>query len=109
MKYEIRILMEQIHKAISWCNEQFDGCYCYDLGTFYFDHKEDAVAFKLKFDEATKFLMIDPPSGWKYGFPRPLDKKVDQPLEEWLVENGYPQELIDKGMTRHCRYFESDV
>jgi len=53
--------------------------------------------------------VIDPPSGWKYGFPRPFDKRDDQTLGEWLVENGYPQSLIDQGMTRHCRYWESDV
>jgi len=109
VKYQIKILMEQIHEAVHWCHEEFHNRYKYDLGTFYFDHEADAVAFKLKFDETDKLSMIDPPSGWKYGFPRPFDIKIDQTVEEWLVEKGYPQSLVDQGMTRHCRYWESDV
>lgn len=109
MKYQIKILMEQVSEAKAWCQEQFSDRWNYDLGTFCFDRETDAVAFKLKFDETDKVLVIDPPSGWKYGFPRPFDKKDDQTLGEWLVENGYPQSLVDQGMTRHCRYWESDV
>ncbi len=109
MKYQIKILLEQINEAGVWCKEQFGDRWRYDLGTFYFKCEADAVAFKLKFDETDKLLVIDPPSGWKYGFPRPFDKRDDQTLGEWLVENGYPQSLIDQGMTRHCRYWETDV
>jgi len=54
--------------------------------------------------------MIDPPSGWKYGFPKvlPTDVKEHQNRTlEWLVENGYPQEEIDAcGKYFHCRYWE---
>lgn len=109
MEYQIRILLEQRSEAQSWCREQFSDRWKYDLGAFYFEREDEAVAFKLKFDESTRVLLIDPPSGWKYGFPRPYDKKDDQTLEEWLVEKGYPQSLIDQGMTRHCRYWETDV
>ncbi len=109
MEYEIRILTEQRVDATFWCQEQFSDGWRFDSGVFYFEHESDAMAFKLKFDEATRVQLIDPPSGWKYGFPRPYDKKDDQTLEEWLVENGYPQSLIDQGMTRHCRYWETDV
>ena len=38
--------------------------------------------------------MVDPPSGWKYGFPKSWDGKGD--MYEWLVAEGYPQEEIDK-------------
>jgi hypothetical protein len=38
--------------------------------------------------------MIDPPSGWKYGFPKVLPDDVTDNLK-WLVENGYPQSEID--------------
>ena len=51
--------------------------------------------------------IIDPPSGWKYGFPKPIpeDRKKDSLV--WLVEQGYPQELIDKlGEHFYCRYWE---
>ena len=39
-------------------------------------------------------MMIDPPSGWKYGFPKPIPGDVEN-IFEWLVENGYPQQEID--------------
>ena len=39
-------------------------------------------------------LMIDPPSGWKYGFPKELPTGVVN-VNEWLVDNGYPQKEID--------------
>jgi len=50
--------------------------------------------------------VIDPPSGWMYGFPTIYDKGPDQTIEEWLVSKGYPQKLIDQGMHKHCRYWE---
>ncbi len=39
--------------------------------------------------------MIDPPSGWRYGFPKEYDNPDNLPMYEWLVANGYPQEEID--------------
>ena len=46
--------------------------------------------------------LIDPPEGWKYGFPKPAPDNVDpvefekdENINKWLVENGYPQALID--------------
>jgi hypothetical protein len=41
-----------------------------------------------------KVRMIDPPSGWKYGFPKVFPEGVDD-AAEWLVANGYPQWEID--------------
>lgn len=43
-----------------------------------------------KFDEwnEVKNVWVDPPSGWRYGFPKVWDR-VD-PLHDWLVKNGYP-------------------
>ena len=40
--------------------------------------------------------MIDPPSGWKYGFPKALPDSEPVNIIEWLAENGYPQEEIDR-------------
>lgn len=43
-------------------------------------------------------LMVDPPSGWRYGFPKPYFKNAVADfteLKRWLVENGYPQREID--------------
>ena len=46
-------------------------------------------------------LMIDPPSGWKYGFPKPVHEDYylledDFSMTQWLVSEGYPQSEIDK-------------
>jgi hypothetical protein len=49
--------------------------------------------------------MIDPPSGWKYDFPKPIPDNVTDVLT-WLVENGYPKYLIDElGDDFACRYW----
>lgn len=39
---------------------------------------------------------VDPPSGWKYGFPKVWDSEKDKPVEEWLVEQGYPKKIVDE-------------
>ena len=56
-----------------------------------------------------KVTMIDPPSGWKYGFPKPLPEGVKS-ISKWLVENGYPQLEIDKiGDQFYYRTWESEI
>lgn len=40
-------------------------------------------------------IMIDPPSGWMYGFPLAYDEEVDGDLMKWIVDHGYPQKAID--------------
>jgi hypothetical protein len=56
-----------------------------------------------------KTRIIDPPSGWKYGFPKPIPNDIKDVIP-WLVENGYPQKEIDKlGEHFYCRYWESDT
>mgnify|MGYP003151145907 CR=1 FL=1 len=42
-----------------------------------------------------KQLIMDPPSGWKYGFPKPIPEERLADLFVWLVEEGYPQYEID--------------
>lgn len=54
-----------------------------------------------------KTLIIDPPSGWRYGFPRPYDKKPDETLEEWLIDKGYPHNMVDLA-TKYSRYWEHE-
>lgn len=54
-------------------------------------------------------LIIDPPSGWKYGFPKALPEPKPQDIKKWLVENGYPQFEIDNhGKYFYCRYWEEE-
>ena len=53
--------------------------------------------------------MIDPPAGWRYGFPKPAPSlgKSEEELIKWFLENGYPQHEIDNGGLKWVRYFES--
>lgn len=52
--------------------------------------------------------MIDPPSGWKYGFPKPIPNDVENVLE-WLIREGYPEKEIKAcGDHFYCRYWEKE-
>lgn len=54
--------------------------------------------------------MIDPPSGWKYGFPKQLPDPPPTETLKWLVENGYPQSEIDAyGNHFYVRYWTEEV
>lgn len=53
-------------------------------------------------------LFVDPPSGWKYGFPKIFNGK-GIPDNKWFINNGYPQDLINKGMLQYCRMCEEEV
>jgi hypothetical protein len=57
-----------------------------------------------------KTLVIDPPSGWRFGFPKPapenfFDDSFD--LGAWLIDSGYPAEDIPFAI-KHSRYWEID-
>ncbi len=39
-------------------------------------------------------VWIDPPSGWRYGFPRVWNKTEEPNLEDFLRKNGYPEKDI---------------
>jgi hypothetical protein len=40
-----------------------------------------------------------------YGFPKAIPNDVDD-TKKWLVENGYPQKIIDDyGDNFYCRYW----
>ena len=54
-----------------------------------------------------QMTIIDPPSGWKYGFPKPIPEDRLKDSTVWLVEQGYPQHLIDDlGEHFYCRYWQ---
>ena len=56
-----------------------------------------------------KVKMIDPPSGWRYGFPKVLPEGVTDTMA-WLVENGYPQKEIDVcGDHFYCQQWYEEV
>jgi hypothetical protein len=47
---------------------------------------------------------VDPPMGWKYGFPKVFDTETDGVMLEWIVDQGYPEAEIDKlGDAFHVR------
>ena len=42
-------------------------------------------------------INVDPPSGWRYGFPRVYDRlEHGDDVIAWLVQEGYPQAEIDR-------------
>lgn len=36
---------------------------------------------------------IDPPEGWKYGFPKIVPENTKD-VRQWLIDNGYPEAKI---------------
>ena len=58
-----------------------------------------------------KVKMIDPASGWRYGFPKPISEDVkDEDIREWLLKNGYPRremESMGKAFYWRCWYQET--
>lgn len=53
--------------------------------------------------------IIDPPGGWKYGFPKPIPEERRNDTTNWLIEQGYPKELISEyGEYFFCRYWQDD-
>lgn len=51
--------------------------------------------------------VYDPPSGWKYGFPKPYKPKNAESIEQTLVRDGYPKSEFDKdGHVYWIRFWE---
>ena len=54
-------------------------------------------------------MLIDPPMGWAYGFPKKLPYPVPDNINIWLIEQGYPEEEIKTyGNYFYCRYIAED-
>jgi hypothetical protein len=50
-------------------------------------------------------MLIDPPMGWKYGFPKKLPDPKPENVLEWLFSEGYPRYLYEDLKTCfYCRY-----
>jgi len=43
-------------------------------------------------------LWIDPPSGWRYGFPKIWDPNTEPDLRVWLIQSGYPENQVKLGL-----------
>lgn len=48
------------------------------------------------FEVKYKTFWIDPPSGWKYGFPKVWDPRKEPDMRKWLLENNYKGTHIDE-------------
>ena len=46
----------------------------------------------------------DPPSGWKYGFPKPYNPLPGESITDTLLRDGYPQHEIDRGGAQCVRF-----
>jgi hypothetical protein len=51
--------------------------------------------------------MIDPPSGWKYGFPKPIPDPRPEDMTEWFFENGYPRDKVK--LLEYCRMWIQEI
>jgi hypothetical protein len=58
----------------------------------------------------TKLMMILPPKGRKYGFPKPYPQNLTHKytLSMWLVEQGYPAEQIPKDGVLNLHMYEEE-
>lgn len=48
-------------------------------------------------------LLYDPPSGWRYGFPKPYLPLEGERLRDTLRRDGYPEKDLEFG-AKHCRF-----
>lgn len=60
-----------------------------------------------KIMEATK-LVVDPPSGWRYGFPMVWDKEKQPELREFLKEKGYPEDDLEFALSHIRMWFPEE-
>lgn len=44
----------------------------------------------------TDTLIVDPPEGHRYGFPKALPPDRRHDIIAWMVEQGYPRQIIDE-------------
>lgn len=51
-----------------------------------------------------KQTIVDPPEGWRYGFPAPLQEDY----ERQLIDAGYPKQSIELAL-KYSRYWERDI
>lgn len=49
---------------------------------------------------------VDPPQGWRYGFPKLYVPAKGGDMTEWMIRNGYPETLARKGLP--CTFTATD-
>lgn len=53
-------------------------------------------------------LMVDPPSGWRYGFPAEYDEEKHGSLLNLLQSHGYPEKDIEFALRNMRMWEDSD-
>jgi len=53
-------------------------------------------------------LWIDPPEGWRYGFPKIWDSKEHPNFSKWLLDCGYPAKDLEFALN-YCRQWAVDA
>jgi hypothetical protein len=54
-------------------------------------------------------LWVDPPEGWKHGFPAIYDSETDGQMSEWIINKGYPVQTIKEyGEQWHIRCWPAE-
>lgn len=59
-----------------------------------------------KKEKTRKATLVDPPSGWRYGFPCELPEGMT--LEELLKKKNYPEKDIELAL-KYSRWWTDDV
>jgi hypothetical protein len=49
-------------------------------------------------------IWYDPPTGWRYGFPREYKPLQGETLEDTLRRDGYPEKELQWGAAKHVRF-----
>jgi hypothetical protein len=52
-------------------------------------------------------VWVDPPSGWRYGFPKQAPYPLPDNMTDWIIDQGYPRaEVENLGNHFHVRFTE---
>lgn len=70
------------------------------------DEEFDAAEDKRKSAKA-RITVYDPPSGWKYGFPKQYLPLQDESVEDTLIRDGYPKKDA-KELGKWTRFWETN-
>lgn len=52
--------------------------------------------------------VVDPPSGWKYGFPRVFNPNPGEDLAQWFVRVGYPARDLELAL-KYSRFWQAEA
>jgi hypothetical protein len=54
------------------------------------------ISIKWKDLSMQSTIWVDPPEGWRYGFPAIYDPEKDGVMRDWIISKGYPVKLIQE-------------